>query len=206
MKYSAAILALVAAASAQSLSDLPSCAKKCLDDSIAKVTKCTTDDLPCVCKNFDDIEGDALSCVVEACGAAVALSEVQPAAQKLCASIGGDAPSASAPSSSAAAAPPTSAAAPPTSSAAPPTSSAAPPTSAAAPPTSSAAPPTSAPASSAPASSTAADSSSTTLKSVPTGTGNLNGTVPTSSPHVGGAAGLTSVGGLVMLALGALAL
>lgn len=74
MKYSLFALALAASARAQSRSDIPSCALTCLDDAIEKETSCSTTDYSCVCKNFDTIQGEATSCVVDACGSDVAIS------------------------------------------------------------------------------------------------------------------------------------
>ena len=76
MKFTAiAALAFAALATAQSADDIPACAKPCLDASVTKNTKCSTTDYSCICKNFDDIQGDATSCVLKACGADVALSK-----------------------------------------------------------------------------------------------------------------------------------
>lgn len=109
MKYALAAIALAAIAQAQTLADVPECAIPCLDKSIKDNTSCETTDLACVCENFDKVQGDATSCVVEECGAEVALNEVLPAAQKLCENppaAGGSssAPASEAPATSAAAA------------------------------------------------------------------------------------------------------
>lgn len=75
MKFtSAALVAFAALASAQTLADIPTCAKTCLDDSIKKLTSCTTTDVPCICKDVEKIQGDATGCVLKACGPDVALS------------------------------------------------------------------------------------------------------------------------------------
>lgn len=86
MKYAFAALALAALAQAQSLADIPKCALPCLDSSIAKNTQCDKTDLACVCKNFDKVQGDATGCVLKECGSDVAINQVLPAAEKLCAS------------------------------------------------------------------------------------------------------------------------
>ena len=74
MKFSLAVLALIASVQAQSLSDVPSCALPCLDDAIESETDCKTTDLVCVCKDFDTVRSKATSCVIEKCGADVAIS------------------------------------------------------------------------------------------------------------------------------------
>lgn len=52
MKYTAAILALAAAVvSAQSLSDIPTCAQPCIDDARTKETSCSATDYKCICKS-----------------------------------------------------------------------------------------------------------------------------------------------------------
>ncbi|KAF5003162.1 hypothetical protein FDECE_10276 [Fusarium decemcellulare] len=85
MKYSVAVLALVAAAvQAQTLADVPKCAIPCLDDAISSETDCKTTDLVCVCKNFDDVRSAATSCVIDKCGSDVAINEVLPATEALC--------------------------------------------------------------------------------------------------------------------------
>lgn len=68
-------LSLAALATAQSLDSLPSCAKECLTDAVAKSTSCSPTDLACVCKNFEAIQGAATGCVLSSCGADVALSK-----------------------------------------------------------------------------------------------------------------------------------
>lgn len=103
MKYAFAAVALAAVARAQSFSDIPECAVPCLTDAIASETDCGADEFPCICANFEDIQGVATGCVLEECGAEVALNEVLPAVEGLCESVG-DAP---APTTSAAEAEPT---------------------------------------------------------------------------------------------------
>ncbi|KAF4979722.1 hypothetical protein FZEAL_4117 [Fusarium zealandicum] len=84
MKFTLAALALVAAAQAQSLADVPKCAIPCLDDAVESETSCETTDLACICKSFEDVRTAATSCVLEKCGSDVALNEVLPATEKLC--------------------------------------------------------------------------------------------------------------------------
>ena len=78
MKYSLVAVVLAAAVHAQTRVDIPKCALPCLDDSITANSDCKTTDYVCVCKNFDTIRGDATSCVIDKCGADVALSTSQP--------------------------------------------------------------------------------------------------------------------------------
>lgn len=67
-----AILTLAALANSQ----VPSCARPCLDDAIKSTTSCAIDDLACVCKNFGSIQGAAVGCVLAKCGQDTALSTV----------------------------------------------------------------------------------------------------------------------------------
>lgn len=127
MKYFYTLAALVALVSAQ---ELPECAVSCIRDATESETTCTFGDLACTCQeaNRAAVTAAATPCVISACGVQVAIGQVQPATEALCANPP------SAPASSAAAPPASSAAAPPASSAAAPPAS-----SAAAPPASSAA-------------------------------------------------------------------
>lgn len=74
MKYAFVALALAAAVQAQTREDIPSCALPCLDDAVASESSCKTTDIPCICENFTKIRGAATSCILEKCGADVALS------------------------------------------------------------------------------------------------------------------------------------
>ncbi|KAK9438590.1 Extracellular membrane protein, CFEM domain protein [Metarhizium brunneum] len=89
MKFLAiASLAMASLAAGQSLADLPSCALDCLNDAVKQGTTCSATDLPCICSKFDVIQGAAAGCILSACGQDVALNEVLPATQKLCANAG----------------------------------------------------------------------------------------------------------------------
>ncbi|HBD5846860.1 TPA: CFEM domain-containing protein, partial [Escherichia coli] len=90
MKYAFVAIALAAAVHAQTIDDVPECAIPCLDDAIASETDCATDDYPCVCENFDAIQGVATSCVISECGAETALNEVLPAVEALCENAGSE--------------------------------------------------------------------------------------------------------------------
>ncbi|KAM0477781.1 hypothetical protein ACHAPX_005545 [Trichoderma viride] len=84
MKFTLALATFVAAVYGQTIDDIPACAIPCLDDAIASAG-CATDDVACACKNFDAIEAASTSCIVAACGADVAINQVLPAVQALCA-------------------------------------------------------------------------------------------------------------------------
>ncbi|KAK2601625.1 hypothetical protein QQS21_004860 [Conoideocrella luteorostrata] len=180
MKFSAvAAVAFAALVSAQSKDDIPSCAIPCLDDAVKSKTSCSTTDFACICKkeNFSAIQGAATSCVISKCGPEKAVGEVLPATQKLCAAAGK--PDSSSPPSSA------------------------PSSDGGAAPTSTAGPTTAAPTTQ--ASQPAVTNCPTTVATQPTVP--CNGTAPaTSAPVTAGAAGLAPIGGLAMLAIGALAL
>jgi hypothetical protein len=93
MKYAFAAVVLAAVARAQSLSDLPECAQPCIADSVESSTDCEVTDAACICSedNFALIQGNALACVLDACGQEVATGEVLPASMALCeAAAGGD--------------------------------------------------------------------------------------------------------------------
>ncbi|KAJ3457718.1 hypothetical protein MRS44_014859 [Fusarium solani] len=196
MKFSLAVLALIASVQAQSRSDIPSCALPCLDDAIESETDCKTTDYTCVCKNFDDVRSKATSCVIEKCGADVAINKVLPATEGLCKNPGSGGSESGAESSKAetTAAEATSAAAE-TSAAPETTSEAAATTSAAAETTSK-----------------AEEESTTVLPVVPTTSAPKTTTAaPVSTPsastvEVNGAAGLKGVGAIAMVALAAIAL
>ena len=89
MKYAVAAALLAAIVKAQTIDDVPSCAVPCLDDAIKSETDCDTTDYACVCANFDAIRGVATTCVIDECGPEVALNEVLPAVEALCAAQGG---------------------------------------------------------------------------------------------------------------------
>lgn len=84
MKYAFAAAALVAVASAQSLSDIPSCAVPCIDDARTSATSCSKDDYACICKNQEALTAAATTCVLSDCGADKALNEVLPAVKAFC--------------------------------------------------------------------------------------------------------------------------
>lgn len=65
---------MAALVSAQSISDIPSCALPCIKVGVEQ-TSCSETDMGCICKpeNFSKIQGAATSCVVEKCGADTAL-------------------------------------------------------------------------------------------------------------------------------------
>jgi len=182
MKYAFVAAALVAAVGAQTLADIPSCALPCIDDAVGSTTSCDTTDLVCICKdsNFSAIQGAATSCVIDKCGADVALNKVLPATEALCSAQGGgsDTTSAAAETSSEAAATTSEAAATTTEAAATTTAAATPSTTATVAPT----------------------------VVVPPSN---NGTAPTTTavvPPTGAAAAFGPIGGLAMLGFAALAL
>ncbi|CAP72989.1 uncharacterized protein PODANS_2_4130 [Podospora anserina S mat+] len=74
MKYTAALLALAAAVSAQDISIFPECSLDCIISGIGSGTSCELTDFACVCENTQSLITSATPCVLEACGADVALS------------------------------------------------------------------------------------------------------------------------------------
>lgn len=70
MKYSVAILALAAAATAQKIDACDGKAQPCIEDAIAESGLCEAGDEACACENMETIQGGATSCVIEACGGA----------------------------------------------------------------------------------------------------------------------------------------
>jgi len=84
MKYSAvAVAALVAVASAQDISTIPSCAMPCIEEAAVAIG-CASDDYTCICENKAELVSAATICVVNACTAPVAIGEVVPATNKFC--------------------------------------------------------------------------------------------------------------------------
>ncbi|PNY26878.1 Uncharacterized protein TCAP_03197 [Tolypocladium capitatum] len=82
MKFAAvAALAFAALANAQSLGP---CAVPCIDDIIKKDTKCDVTDMKCICKSFNAVQGGAAACILQSCGAELALHNILPAMRKLC--------------------------------------------------------------------------------------------------------------------------
>ena len=84
MKYAFAAAALVAVASAQSLSDIPGCAVPCIDEARASATTCSQMDFACICKSEEALTAAATTCVLKGCGAEKALNEVLPAVKTFC--------------------------------------------------------------------------------------------------------------------------
>lgn len=70
MKYSLAILAFAAAATAQQIEACDGKAQPCIDDAIAESGLCEEGDEACACENMSEIQGGATACVIEACGGA----------------------------------------------------------------------------------------------------------------------------------------
>ncbi|PMB73911.1 hypothetical protein BM221_001338 [Beauveria bassiana] len=87
MKY-AVVSALFALAAAQTREDIPSCATTCLDDAVKSGTSCSTTDYACICPHVTELSGSASGCVIQSCGADVAVGKVLPAVQALCAAQG----------------------------------------------------------------------------------------------------------------------
>lgn len=77
MKYTTVVLAAAAGvALAQESADFfPECALPCLAEAVESATSCSTDDGVCRCEpeNKEAITGAATSCVISACGVAVAV-------------------------------------------------------------------------------------------------------------------------------------
>ncbi|KAI1138421.1 hypothetical protein F5Y05DRAFT_413041 [Hypoxylon sp. FL0543] len=88
MKYAFAAVALAALVTAQSLSDIPQCAVPCIDDARKSSTNCASDDYVCICKNKDALTAAATGCVISACGADVAATQVLPAVNAFCDAVG----------------------------------------------------------------------------------------------------------------------
>ncbi|KAI1822758.1 hypothetical protein F4861DRAFT_374787 [Xylaria intraflava] len=84
MKYTFAALVLAAAVSAQSLSDIPACAVPCIDDARVKNTNCAASDYKCLCANINSLTTAATPCVISSCGADTAVNQVLPAVSAFC--------------------------------------------------------------------------------------------------------------------------
>ncbi|KAI1744926.1 hypothetical protein F4680DRAFT_403711 [Xylaria scruposa] len=89
MQFSlATIAALVGIVSAQTWNDIPACAQPCILDAVTSETNCGSTDYQCICAARDTIQNAAASCVISACGLAVAINEVIPAVNAACDAIG----------------------------------------------------------------------------------------------------------------------
>ncbi|KAK2016676.1 hypothetical protein LZ32DRAFT_644839 [Colletotrichum eremochloae] len=95
MKYSTVIVAFAGFTAAQSLNDVPECARPCLIAAIANTT-CAPTDTACLCKpeNYQAILPAATPCVVAQCGPQAAVDQVLPAAGRICPAGGSAASSA----------------------------------------------------------------------------------------------------------------
>ncbi|KAI1085194.1 hypothetical protein F5B20DRAFT_521326 [Whalleya microplaca] len=90
MQFKTLALSLfVAVAAADSVSELisqiPSCAKPCLDDASTKVG-CSTTDNKCQCSKMDDLTKQAITCVSTSC-AASDLTKVSELSAKICTAV-----------------------------------------------------------------------------------------------------------------------
>ncbi|KAK7426625.1 hypothetical protein QQZ08_006803 [Neonectria magnoliae] len=210
MKYAFVALALAAAARAQSRDDIPKCALDCLDEGIESETSCSTTDYACVCKDFSKVQTAATSCVIDACGADVAVNDVLPAVQALCKAIesgGGGESSAAKTSAAETSAAETSAVEETSSAAAETTSAAAETTTEAAEPTTTEAAETTTTTSEAVEETTSeAVEETTTAAAPPASTPNASTPGASEPTETGAAAALGSIGGLAMLVLAAFAL
>ncbi|KAI1086564.1 hypothetical protein F5B19DRAFT_131349 [Rostrohypoxylon terebratum] len=99
MQFTTLALALFAAAvsaqsTAQLISQIPSCAKPCLDDASTKIG-CSTTDTSCQCSKIDSLTTQAIGCVSISCSADD-LTQTTKLSAEICASIASDAGSAAA--------------------------------------------------------------------------------------------------------------
>ncbi|KAL7897171.1 hypothetical protein HDV63DRAFT_87711 [Trichoderma sp. SZMC 28014] len=87
MKFTLVLATFVAAVYGQTVGDIPPCAVPCIESAITSATTCSATDFVCACQtaNFNAIQAASLSCVITACGADVAINQVLPAVQALCA-------------------------------------------------------------------------------------------------------------------------
>ncbi|KAI1370476.1 hypothetical protein F4677DRAFT_451355 [Hypoxylon crocopeplum] len=94
MQFKTLALALFAtAAAAQSIQDLisqiPPCAKPCLDSASTKIG-CSTTDNKCQCSKIDDLTKEAITCVSTSCESSDLTKTTQLSAQ-ICAAVAADA-------------------------------------------------------------------------------------------------------------------
>lgn len=75
MKFITAVAFLAATVYGASISDLPQCSQACVRDGAKKVG-CGEDDVSCLCKNINTIQGDEAQCIIDACGVDVAVSKL----------------------------------------------------------------------------------------------------------------------------------
>ncbi|PKK50308.1 hypothetical protein CI102_5291 [Trichoderma harzianum] len=86
MKFSITLITLISTVLGH-LGNIPSCAVNCIEQSVVKVTGCGSTDVDCACPHFDDIENDAIPCVIssQGCGPDANHDQIVAAAQALCA-------------------------------------------------------------------------------------------------------------------------
>ncbi|KAI1121856.1 hypothetical protein F5Y10DRAFT_255458 [Nemania abortiva] len=85
MQFTLAIFtSLIAAVSAQTWADIPTCAQPCITDAVAATTDCAATDIACICAARDAVQASAEDCVVAACGEDVAVNQVLPAVEAAC--------------------------------------------------------------------------------------------------------------------------
>lgn len=78
MKYAFTAAALFVLVSAQDLSSIPACAAPCLQSAVSSSTSCSMTDYKCICNDMDAIQGAGSSCVMDKCGAQVAMCMQPP--------------------------------------------------------------------------------------------------------------------------------
>ncbi|KAL7949223.1 hypothetical protein V8C42DRAFT_313673 [Trichoderma barbatum] len=73
MKFTLFLATFAAVVYGQTIDDVPTCAIPCIQNAIATATDCDVDDFACACESFDAVQAASISCVIAACGAAVAI-------------------------------------------------------------------------------------------------------------------------------------
>ncbi|KAL7914110.1 hypothetical protein GGI35DRAFT_475941 [Trichoderma velutinum] len=85
MKFTLVLAAFAAVVYGQTIDDIPPCAVPCIESAVVAAGCSSGTDVACACANFAAVQAGAFSCVISACGTDVAINQVLPAVQALCA-------------------------------------------------------------------------------------------------------------------------
>ncbi|KAL6699623.1 hypothetical protein J3F84DRAFT_344958 [Trichoderma pleuroticola] len=85
MKFTLVLATFAAVVYGQTIDDIPACARTCIENAVLAAGCSSGTDVACACANFTTIQNNSTACVIAACGATVAITQVLPAVQALCA-------------------------------------------------------------------------------------------------------------------------
>ncbi|KAL7800992.1 hypothetical protein V8C43DRAFT_302196 [Trichoderma afarasin] len=85
MKFTLVLATFAAVVYGQTIDDIPACARTCIENAVLAAGCSSGTDVACACANFTAVQNGSTSCVIAACGVDVAINQVLPATQALCA-------------------------------------------------------------------------------------------------------------------------